>query len=31
VEWRVKRSLSLLSRLAGQQDAKIAIRWRRDY
>jgi translocation and assembly module TamB len=31
VEWRIGRSLSLLSRLAGQQDAKIAIRWRRDY
>jgi translocation and assembly module TamB len=31
VEWRVRKSLSLLSRLAGQQDAKIAIRWRRDY
>jgi len=31
VEWRIGHSLSLLSRLAGQQDAKIAFRWRRDY
>jgi translocation and assembly module TamB len=31
VEWRVGHGLSLLSRLAGQRDAKLAVRWRRDY
>ncbi|MDP3658874.1 translocation/assembly module TamB domain-containing protein [Phenylobacterium sp.] len=31
VEWRVGRSLSILSKLAGQKDAKLAVRWRRDY
>jgi translocation and assembly module TamB len=31
VEWRVTKGLSLLSRLAGQRDAKLAVRWRHDY
>ncbi|HKR87352.1 MAG TPA: translocation/assembly module TamB domain-containing protein [Phenylobacterium sp.] len=31
VEWRVKRQLSILSRFGGQNGAKLAIRWRRDY
>ncbi|MDB5424933.1 MAG: hypothetical protein JWQ29_2349 [Phenylobacterium sp.] len=31
VEWRVRRSLSIISRLAGQGDGRLAIRWRRDY
>jgi translocation and assembly module TamB len=32
VEWRIKRNLSILSRIAGQQAGnKLAVRWRRDY
>ena len=31
VEWRVKKSLSILSRVGGQGDGRLAIRWRRDY
>jgi len=31
VEWRVRRNLSILSRLAGQGGARLAVRWRRDY
>lgn len=31
VEWRVSRSLSVLSRLTGQGDSRLAVRWRRDY
>jgi translocation and assembly module TamB len=31
VEWRVRRSLSIISKLAGQGDGRLAIRWRRDY
>jgi translocation and assembly module TamB len=31
VEWRVHRSLSIISRIAGQGDGRLAIRWRRDY
>jgi translocation and assembly module TamB len=31
VEWRVKKNLSILSRLAGQGDSRLSIRWRRDY
>jgi translocation and assembly module TamB len=31
VEWRVRRSLSLISRLAGQGGARLAVRWRKDY
>ena len=31
VEWRVKRSLSIVSRVGGQGNGRLAIRWRRDY
>lgn len=31
VEWRVRRTLSIISRLTGQGDNRLAIRWRRDY
>jgi translocation and assembly module TamB len=31
VEWRVRRELSILSRLGGQAGARLAVRWRRDY
>jgi translocation and assembly module TamB len=31
VEWRVRRSLAIVSRIAGQGDARLSIRWRRDY
>jgi translocation and assembly module TamB len=31
VEWRVRRSLSIISQIAGQGDSRLAIRWRRDY
>lgn len=31
VEWRVRRQLSVLSRLGGQAGAKLAVRWRKDY
>lgn len=31
VEWRVKRNFSIISRLANQGGARLAIRWRRDY
>lgn len=31
VEWRVRRELSVVSRLAGQGDGRLSIRWRRDY
>ena len=31
VEWRVRRTLSIISKLAGQGDGRLAIRWRRDY
>lgn len=31
VEWRVNRRLSLTSRLTGQGDTRLAVRWRRDY
>ncbi|MCI3133883.1 translocation/assembly module TamB domain-containing protein [Phenylobacterium aquaticum] len=31
VEWRVRRSLSIISKIAGQGDGKLAVRWRRDY
>ncbi|MEO8812092.1 MAG: translocation/assembly module TamB domain-containing protein, partial [Caulobacteraceae bacterium] len=31
VEWRVRRHLSLLSRLTSQGDSQLSIRWRRDY
>jgi translocation and assembly module TamB len=31
VEWRVRRNLSVLSRIVGQTGARLAVRWRRDY
>ncbi|WP_309606496.1 translocation/assembly module TamB domain-containing protein [Phenylobacterium sp.] len=31
VEWRVKKNLSIISRLGGQGAGRLAIRWRRDY
>lgn len=31
VEWRIRKNLSILSRLAGQSGNRLAIRWRRDY
>lgn len=31
VEWRLGRNLSIISKLAGQGDGKLAVRWRRDY
>lgn len=31
VEWRIGRNLSIISKLAGQGDGKLSVRWRRDY
>lgn len=31
VEWRLGRNLSVISRLAGQGDGRLAVRWRKDY
>ncbi|HZZ37173.1 MAG TPA: translocation/assembly module TamB domain-containing protein, partial [Caulobacteraceae bacterium] len=31
VEWRVKKSLSIVSRLTRQGDTRLSVRWRRDY
>ncbi|MGZ6037239.1 MAG: translocation/assembly module TamB domain-containing protein [Phenylobacterium sp.] len=31
VEWRVKKNLSILSRVGGQGDGRLAVRWRKDY
>lgn len=31
VEWRVRDSLSVISKVGGQGDAKLAVRWRKDY
>ncbi|AAK23583.1 hypothetical protein CC_1604 [Caulobacter vibrioides CB15] len=31
VEWRIRRTLSLVSRIGGQNDAKLSVRWRKDY
>jgi translocation and assembly module TamB len=31
VEWRVRRQLSIISRVAGAQGSRLAVRWRRDY
>lgn len=31
IEWRVKRHLSLLSRITSQGDSQISVRWRKDY
>jgi len=30
-EWRVKRQMSIISRLGGQAGARLSVRWRRDY
>ncbi len=31
VEWRVRRNLSVVSRLSGQNDGRLSVRWRRDF
>ena len=31
VEWRMRRSLAIISRITGQGDTRLAVRWRRDY
>jgi translocation and assembly module TamB len=31
VEWRARRSISIISRVGAQGDSRLAIRWRRDY
>ncbi len=31
VEWRIRKNLSILSRLSGQSGNRIAVRWRKDY
>ncbi|CAN5243704.1 translocation/assembly module TamB domain-containing protein [soil metagenome] len=31
VEWRVRKTLSIVSKLAGTGDSKLSVRWRRDY
>jgi len=31
VEWRVRRNLSIVSRLAGEGGTKLSVRWRKDY
>lgn len=31
VEWRIRRALSLVSRLGGDGDAKLSVKWRKDY
>jgi len=31
VEWRVRRNLAIVSRIAGQGGARLSVRWRRDY
>ncbi|ALL15255.1 translocation/assembly module TamB domain-containing protein [Caulobacter henricii] len=31
VEWRIRRTLSLVSKIGGQGDAKLSVRWRKDY
>jgi translocation and assembly module TamB len=31
VEWRIRRKLSIISKLASQGDGKLAVRWRTDY
>ena len=31
VEWRVRKNLSIISRVGGQGDGRLAVRWRRDY
>lgn len=31
VEWRVRKNLSIVSRIGAQGDGRLAVRWRRDY
>ncbi len=31
VEWRVRKNLSIVSRIGGNGDSKLSVRWRRDY
>ena len=31
VEWRIRKTLSLVSRIGSQGDAKLSVRWRKDY
>ena len=31
VEWRIRRTLSLVSKIGGQGDAQLSVRWRKDY
>ncbi|WP_293676652.1 translocation/assembly module TamB domain-containing protein [uncultured Phenylobacterium sp.] len=31
VEWRIRKNLSIISRIAGQAGNRLAVRWRRDY
>lgn len=31
VEWRVRRTLSIISRLQGEDRSKLSVRWRKDY
>ena len=31
VEWRARRNLSIVSRVGGQGNSRLAVRWRRDY
>lgn len=31
VEWQVRRNLSIVSRLTGEGDSRLSVRWRRDY
>jgi len=31
VEWRIRRALSLVSRLGGDGDAKLSVKWRKNY
>ncbi|MGE5566988.1 MAG: translocation/assembly module TamB domain-containing protein [Parcubacteria group bacterium] len=31
VEWRIKRSLAIVSRIAGQGGTRLSVRWRKDY
>ena len=31
VEWRVRKHVSLVSRVTSQGDSQVSIRWRKDY
>jgi translocation and assembly module TamB len=31
VEWRIRRALSLVSKIASQGDTQLSVRWRKDY